>query len=323
MTKIKTIKFFYIFIFFFLVSSLIIAENKIKPLDVKKIANGVYVHYGKHENIYEGNIGDIANLGFIIGDESIAVVDTGGSFIVGEALRLAIRQISDKPIKYVINTHVHQDHIFGNNAFVPEGALVYGHYKLKQAIRERGSQYLAQLNQIGDKKKNTKIIMPHKIIATLSNDGRKKISNQIIIDLGNRQLQLTSYEVAHTYADASVYDLKTKTLFTGDLVSDERLPTMDGLAKNWIKVLNQIEKINFDIMVPGHGKIQTDNTALNKTKKYLQILYDEVIEALKKDIPIEEGLKTIAQREKNNWVLFDRVNPGNIVRTFMRYEWEY
>ena len=88
---------------------------------------------------------------------------------------------------------------------------------------------------------------------------------------------------------------------------------MDGLAKNWIKVLNQIEKINFDIMVPGHGKIQTDNTALNKTKKYLQILYDEVIEALKKDIPIEEGLKTIAQREKNNWVLFDRVNPGNIV----------
>ena len=117
MTKIKTIKFFYIFIFFFLVSSLIIAENKIKPLDVKKIANGVYVHYGKHENIFEGNIGDIANLGFIIGDESIAVVDTGGSFIVGEALRLAIRQISDKPIKYVINSHVHQDHIFGNNAF--------------------------------------------------------------------------------------------------------------------------------------------------------------------------------------------------------------
>ena len=48
-----------------------------------------------------------------------------------------------------------------------------------------------------------------------------------------------------------------------------------------------------------------------------------LIESLKKDIPIEEGLKTIAQSEKNNWILFDRVNPGNIVRTFMRYEWEY
>ena len=74
---------------------------------------------------------------------------------------------------------------------------------------------------------------------------------------------------------------------------------------------------------PPAYKIQTNNTALNKTKKYLQVLYDESIEALKKDIPIEEGLKTIAQSEKNNWILFDRVNPGNIVRTFMRYEWEY
>ena len=60
----------------------------------------------------------------------------------------------------------------------------------------------------------------------------------------------------------------------------------------------------------------------DQTKKYLQILYDEVIEVLKKDIPVEDGLKTVAQSEKNNWVLFDRINPGNVVRTFMRYEWE-
>mgnify|MGYP000462817642 CR=1 FL=1 len=236
---------------------------------------------------------------------------------------LRIKKISQKPIKYVINTHVHQDHIFGNAAFVSKGAIFYGHYKLKQALQERGSLYIAQLNQIGDKAKGTRIIFPHKIVAETSKDESKKLSNEITIDLGNRKLLLTSHEVAHTYADVSVYDLKTKVFFVGDLVQDKRLPTMDGLVKNWIKVLNQIEKINFDIMVPGHGKIQTDNTALNKTKKYLQILYDEVIEALKNDIPIEEGLKTIAQREKNNWVLFDRVNPGNIVRTFMKYEWEY
>ena len=321
MIKIK--KFFFIFFFLFLISPLINAKNKIKPLDVIKVADGVYVHYGKHENLYEDNIGDIANLGFIIGGESIAVIDTGGSYIVGEALRLAIKKISQKPIKYVINTHVHQDHVFGNAAFVSEGAIFYGHYKLKQALQERGSLYMAQINQIGDKAKGTKIIFPHKIVAETSKDESKKLSNEITIDLGNRKLLLTSHEVAHTYADVSVYDLKTKVFFVGDLVQDKRLPTMDGLVKNWIKVLNQIQKIDFNVMVPGHGKIQTDNTALNKTKKYLQVLYDEVIEVLKKDIPIEESLNTIAQSEKNNWLLFDRVNPGNIVRTFMRYEWEY
>ena len=123
MIKIKI--FFFIFFFLFLISPLISAKNKIKPLDVIKVADGVYVHYGKHENLYEGNMGDIANLGFIIGGESIAVIDTGGSYIVGEALRLAIKKISQKPIKYVINTHVHQDHIFGNAAFVSKGAILW------------------------------------------------------------------------------------------------------------------------------------------------------------------------------------------------------
>jgi len=315
---------FFIFILFFLFSSLIIAENKIKPLNVKKIADGVYVHYGKHENIYEGsNIGDIANLGFIIGDESIAVIDTGGSHQVGEALKLAIKKISKKPIKYVINTHVHQDHIFGNTAFISDETIIYGHFNLKKALQERGSQYIRQVSEAGDKVKGTRIIFPHRIIAETSPDQVKKLSNEITIDLGNRKLLLTSHATAHTYSDASVFDLKTKTFFVGDLVSDERAPTMDGLVKNWIKVLNEIEKIDFKIMVPGHGKIQIDNTALKKTRTYLQVLYDDVIDALKKDMPAEKVIKIAAQTEKDKWILFDRVNPGNVVRTFMRYEWEY
>ncbi len=318
------LKNFFIFILFFLFSSLIIAENKIKPLNVKKIADRVYVHYGKHENIYEGsNIGDIANLGFIIGDESIAVIDTGGSHQVGEALKLAIKKISKKPIKYVINTHVHQDHIFGNTAFISDETLIYGHFNLKKALQERGSQYIRQVSEAGDKVKGTRIIFPHRIIAETSPDQVKKLSNEITIDLGNRKLLLTSHATAHTYSDASVFDLKTKTFFVGDLVSDERAPTMDGLVKNWIKVLNEIEKVDFKIMVPGHGKIQKDNTALKKTRTYLQVLYDDVIDALKKDMPAEKVIKIAAQTEKDKWILFDRVNPGNVVRTFMRYEWEY
>ena len=318
------LKNFFIFILFFLFSSLIIAENKIKPLNVKKIADGVYVHYGKHENIYEGsNIGDIGNLGFIIGDESIAVIDTGGSHQVGEALKLAIKKISKKPIKYVINTHVHQDHIFGNTAFISDETIIYGHFNLKKALQERGSQYIRQVSEAGDKVKGTRIIFPHRIIAETSPDQVKKLSNEITIDLGNRKLLLTSHATAHTYSDASVFDLKTKTFFVGDLVSDERVPTMDGLVKNWIKVLNEIEKVDFKIMVPGHGKIQKDNTALKKTRTYLQVLYDDVIDALKKDMPAEKVIKIAAQTEKDKWILFDRVNPGNVVRTFMRYEWEY
>ena len=298
--------------------------NQIQPLDVKEIAEGVYAHIGKHENFYENNnLGDIANLGFIIGDESIAVIDTGGSHQIGEAFRKAIKKVSKKPIKYVINTHGHQDHIFGNTAFISEGATIYGHYNLKKFLQERGSQYVRQINEIGDEIKGTSIIFPHKIIAETSQDETKKLSDEITIDLGNRKLLLVSHPTSHTYADATVYDLKTKTFFVGDLVQDERLPTMDGLTKEWIKLLDEIEKVDFKIMVPGHGKVQTDNAALKKTKTYLQVLYNDVIDALKKDIPAEKVIEIAAKSEKNKWLLFDLVNPGNVDRTFMRYEWEY
>jgi quinoprotein relay system zinc metallohydrolase 2 len=319
------LRIFFIFILFFFSNPTIFLGNQIKPLDVKEIAKDVYVHYGKHENFYEkeDNIGDIANLGFIIGDQSIAVIDTGGSHQVGEALKLAIKQVSKKPIKYVINTHGHQDHIFGNSAFLSEGVTIYGHYNLRKFLQERGSQYVRQVVVAGEKVKGTSIVFPHIVIAETSPDQAKKLSNKITIDLGNRKLLLTSYSTAHTYADATVFDLKTKTLFVGDLVQSERLPTMDGLVKNWIKVLNEIEKVDFKIMVPGHGKIQKDNTALKQTRTYLQVLYDDVVDALKKDIPAEKVIETAGSSEKDKWILFDRVNPGNVFRTFLRYEWEY
>ena len=319
------LRIFFIFILFFFSNPTIFLGNQIKPLDVKEIAEGVYVHYGKHENFYEkeDNIGDIANLGFIIGDQSIAVIDTGGSHQVGEALKLAIKQVSKKPIKYVINTHGHQDHIFGNSAFLSEGVTIYGHYNLRKFLQERGSQYVRQIVEAGDKVKGTSIIFPHIVIAETSPDEVKKLSNNITIDLGNRKLLLTSYPTAHTYSDATVFDLKTKVFFVGDLVQSERLPTMDGLVKNWIKVLNEIEKVDFKIMVPGHGKIQKDNTALKQTRTYLQVLYDDVVDALKKDIPAEKVIETAGSSEKDKWILFDRVNPGNVFRTFLRYEWEY
>ena len=82
---------FVLLIFFIFFKALL--ADQINPLKIKEIANGVYVHIGKHEHFYEeDNVGDIANIGFIIGDNSIAVIDTGGSHQIGEALRLAIKK---------------------------------------------------------------------------------------------------------------------------------------------------------------------------------------------------------------------------------------
>src|SRR5437764_10096754 len=88
------------------------------PLRVDQVAPGVYVHIGQHKDFENGYDGDIANIGFVIGTDAVAVIDTGGSYAVGMALKEALRGITQLPIRYVINTHVHPDHVFGNAAFI-------------------------------------------------------------------------------------------------------------------------------------------------------------------------------------------------------------
>ena len=113
-------------------------RSETSQLAVIEIAAGIFVHNGVHEEAAPDNDDAIANIGFIVGDVAVAVIDPGGSAREGRELRAAIRALTDRPIRYVILTHVHPDHIFGAAALGDDHPDFVGHAKLPDALARRG-----------------------------------------------------------------------------------------------------------------------------------------------------------------------------------------
>ncbi|MFI4923495.1 MAG: quinoprotein relay system zinc metallohydrolase 2, partial [Burkholderiales bacterium] len=240
---------------------------------LNEIAPGIYVHSGRQEESSPQNLGDIANIGFIIGDKCVAVIDTGGSIVIGRKLRQAVVNATRLPICYVINTHIHPDHIFGNAAFKDDNPVFVGHDKLPAAMAARGGNYLNALKRdVGAATQGSEIIIP-----TLT------VKDVLELDLGGRRLTLKAWRTAHTDNDLTVFDEKTQTLWLADLLFTGHIPVVDGSLKGWLGVLKELPGIKARHIIPGHGQPDPPwPQALQGESDYLNILLREVREAIKR-----------------------------------------
>lgn len=282
---------------------------------VSEVAPGVFVHKGRHEIPSPGNGGDIANIGFVVGSEAVAVIDTGSTRAIGAALLRAVRAETDLPIRYIILTHMHPDHALGTAAFLQEPAEVVAHARMAPALEARAENYREALaREIGPAFDGTEIVSPtFPIVGTQ------------FLDLGaGRMLRLTAHETAHTDNDLTVLDETTGTLFAGDLDFHGHLPALDGSLTGWQAVLSALAADPaVERVVPGHGPVVLSaDRAFTPTQRYLDRLAADSRAAIREGVPMLEAIRSIAAPSAENWLLFEEFNPRNATAAFKELEWE-
>lgn len=283
-------------------------------LPFKEIAPGVFVHRGQIAEPDTDNRGDVSNIGFIIGSDSVAIIDTGSARWMGEAIWRAVRARTDLSVSHVILTHTHPDHVFGATAFADTGAQFVGHAALDRALADRQENYRESL---------ASLIGPVAFLGTEPVSTDITVEDSLHIDLGDRRIDLRVWPTGHTGTDLTVLDEETGILFTGDLIFDEHIPALDGSLRGWQAVLVEMTSLPAIRIVPGHGGPVLDWPAGGvAVERYLRVLAEDTRAAIDQGQRLGEAVDAIAASEAEHWQLFDAFNARNATVAFTEMEWD-
>lgn len=282
-------------------------------LGTVEIAPGNHVHYGKVADRTAENVGDNANVGFIVGDDCVLAVDAGGSLAVGRALRAAIRRVTDKPVCYVVLTHVHPDHFFGAAAFLDDKPRFIAHENYPPQLAARARPYVNALRRdLGDAANGSDIVKPTVLV-----------KDRMELDLGGRKVVIQAWPLAHTDDDLTVFDVPTKTLWLSDLLFVDHTPVIDGSITGFLSVMDRVQAIDVRAFVPGHGQSRlTLPQALEPQRRYFDLILRETRAALRARKTLQQATDEVGFSEAGNWALFDLFHRRNVTAAYTELEWE-
>ena len=249
------------------------------------IAENIYAYVDTQNSSKDNSFG--ANAGIIIGKDGIVVVDTLISAKEAKRFIRDIRTISQKPIRYVVNTHYHLDHVFGNSEFTKLGAVVIAQENDKRAMMSSAKDTLKNIKDYG--------LTPEDMMGTTPAYPVLAYGDRMTIDIGDQQIELIHARPSHTDGDTLVYLPEKKVLFAGDILFTNYHPFLgEGNIEEWAKELDDIKSMDVEKIIPGHGPL-SGKKDLDGMKAYI-LAFDQKAKALASQSDDAEKIAAAMQR---------------------------
>jgi len=288
--------------------------EEIEPLPLQQVADRIWFVQGQAALGSPANRNFISNAGFIVTDDGVVVIDALGSPALAQALLAAIRRVTDQPVRFVIVTHYHADHIYGLQVFKALGATVIA--------RQEGRTYLNSETAERRLEASRQDLAPWVDAQTRLVPADRWLEDDSTLTVGGERLLLRHVGPAHTAEDLAVFVERSRVLFAGDLVFRGRVPyvgTADSQA--WITALTGLIALKPAVIVPGHGALSREPLAdLTLTRDYLQYLRKTMGEAAANLEPFEDAYARTDWSAFEHLPLFGAANRINAYNTYLLME---
>ena len=311
-----------------------------KIYQFEKIADGVY--YATSNSLMATG----GNHPIIINDRDVLLVDDGTTPAAARALLQDMKLITDKPVRWVVNTHFHYDHTDGNSVFGPDVEIIGHEYvrhviadldvvhrePFKTALTNMPIQIESLKKQLGDAKDPGQRATLEKQLAATQADLEElkalkpvpptmSYSSKMTLFRGQREIQILFLGRGHTQGDTVVFLPKEKIVCTGDLMESRLAYMGDAMFDEWVTTLDALKELDFGTVLPGHGVPFHEKSLITAYQGYLKDLVVKVAELRKQGLsPEETAQKVDLTSHKADFPQIQ--GPGADLRGVRRmYEW--
>lgn len=284
------------------------------PLKLEAVAPDVWFVQGEAALGSPENRNFISNAGVVVTPAGVVVIDALGSPALAEALLEAIRAITPLPVRYVVLTHYHADHIYGLQVFKDRGATVIANAAGREYLQSDTAQLRLQASR--------ETLAPWVDEHTRLVPADRWLQGDEVLELGGVRLQLRHVGPAHTPEDLTVFVEGPRVLFAGDLAFRGRIPYVGQAdSHGWIQALSRLIDAAPAVIVPGHGPASTEALAdLKLTRDYLQYLRDTMGRAAADMQPFDEAYAATDWSAFEALPLFRAANRMNAYNTYLLME---